>query len=148
MALQAPERRGKSLQEDLERAYVLSAAEKRLGPHFPPIENSSHEWHFDGTEHKGGGFDPDMYAFKTRGDIRREWEVSVVQWARERETADQAWTTEHATRDQDRGTKTLWAPEEADILEARKEVEQEWVREQRELEGLTSPPKGKGKLKA
>lgn len=149
MALQAPERRGNTLEEDLERAFALSRADKKLGEYFPPIENSTHAWHYDGTEHSGGGFDADMYAFRTRGQLKKEWEVSVVQWAREREDADKGWEAEQAARNaqerkEDRKMKTIWAPEEADVLEAKKEVEQAWAREQLELEGLL-PTSKKGK---
>jgi hypothetical protein len=143
MALQAPERRGNSLQDDLERAFALSRADKKLGEYFPPIENSSHKWHYDGTEHTGGGFDSDMYAFRTRGQIKKEWEVSVVQWARERDDADQGWAAEQAarnaeSRNEDRKMKTVWAPEDADVEEAKRDVEKAWAREQMELEGLAS----------
>lgn len=149
MALQAPERRGKTtIEEDLARAFALSQADKRLGEYFPPVENLSHEWHYDGTEHTGGGFESDMYAFRTRGQVKKEFEVSVVQWARERDVADQAWAAEEAARgierrNEDRKMKSLWAPEEADIIEARREAEKAWAKEQMELEGL-APTKDQG----
>jgi len=143
MALQAPERRDKTLEEELERAFALSQADKRLGDYFPPIENPSFAWHYDGTEHSGGSFDTDMYAFRSRGQIKKEWEVSVVQWARERDAADKAWAAEEAAkniekRNEDRKMKSIWAPEEADIIEARKAAEKAWAQEQMELEGLAS----------
>jgi hypothetical protein len=147
MALQAPERRDRTLEEDLERAFALSQADKRLGEYFPPIENPTHAWHYDGTEHTGGGFDSDMYAFRSRGQIKKEFEVSVVQWARERDVADQAWASEEAARNivrrnEDRKMKSIWAPEEADIIEARREAEKAWAQEQMELEGLAPSSKG------
>ncbi|CAG7848065.1 SubName: Full=Uncharacterized protein {ECO:0000313/EMBL:CCA71835.1} [Serendipita indica DSM 11827] len=146
MALQAPERRGKSLQDDLERAFALSRADKRLGDYFPSVENSSHAWHFDGSEHTGGGFDTDAYAYKSRGDLKRDWEVSVVQWARERDQADKGWRAEDAGRGgsrelDDRKMKTIWAIDDADVQEAKKSVEEAWAREQRELEGIAPPSK-------
>ncbi|PVG01956.1 hypothetical protein CPB86DRAFT_805024 [Serendipita vermifera] len=152
MALQAPERRNRTLQEDLERAFALSRADKRLGEYFPPLENSSHAWHYDGTEHSGGGFDSDMYAFRNRSQLKQDYEVSVVQWARERDGADKGWHAEQtartaALRNEDRQMKTIWAPEEADILDAKKNVEDAWAREQRERDGLGafSPAKGKSR---
>ena len=143
MALQAPERRGKSLQDDLERALALSRADNRLGEYFAPVETPSHGWHFDGSEHVGGGFDSDAYAYKSRGDLKRDWEVSVVQWARERDQPDRA---EGAARGgtratDDRKMKTVWAVDDADVQEAKKAVEEAWAREQRELEGVAPPSK-------
>lgn len=138
MALQAPERRHRSLQEDLARAFALSQADKRLGEYFAPTTKSSTDWHFDGTEHTGGGFDSQEYAYKGRGQIRKEWEVSVVQWARERDSADGAWAAEQAARNERWKTKTVWAPEEVDIQDAKRNVERAWIREQQQLEGLTS----------
>jgi hypothetical protein len=151
MALRAPERRDRTLQDDLEQAFALSRADKRLGPYFPPLENSSHAWHYDGTEHNGGGFDSDMYAYRNRGELKRDWEVSVVQWARERGDADKGWHAEQAGRTaalqrEERQMRTIWAPEEADIAEAKKNVEEAWAREQREVNGLAAPSSTKGRF--
>ena len=126
MALQAPERRT-TLEEDLARASALSRADKRLGDYFPAVADTSGAWHFDGSEHTGGGFDQDQYAYHDRKSARREWEVSVVQFARERELQDRGWEAEQEWRD----IGNVHSMEEAEIERAKRRQEGAWSREQR-----------------
>lgn len=126
MALQAPERRT-TLEEDLARALALSHADKRLGEYFPAVGDTSEAWHFDGSEHAGGGFDKDQYAYHDRKGARREWEVSVVQFARERELQDRGWEAEQEWRD----IGNVHAMEEAEVERETRRQEDVWSREQR-----------------
>ena len=125
MALRAPERRT-TLEEDLARALALSRADKRLGEYFPAVGDTSGDWHFNGAEHAGGGFDQDHYAYYDRKSARREWEVSVVQYAREREFQDRGWEAEQEWRE----IGNIHAMEEAEVEGAKRHQEDAWLREQ------------------
>lgn len=131
MALRAPERRT-TIEEDLARALALSQADKRLGDYFPSVGDASSAWHFDGSEHVGGGFDQDQYAYRNRKGARREWEVSVVQFARERELQDRGWEAEREWRE----VGNVHAMEEAEVERAKRRQEDAWLREQH---GLREP---------
>ena len=126
MALQAPERHT-TLEEDLARALALSHADKRLGEYFPAVGNTSGAWHFDGTEHAGGEFDQDQYAYHDRKTARREWEVSVVQFARERDLQDRGWEAEQEWRE----IGDVHAMEEAEVERSSRRQEEAWLQEQR-----------------
>jgi hypothetical protein len=125
MALQAPER-CTNLDEDLARALALSHADKRLGDYFPAVGDASSAWHFDGSEHVGGGFDQDQYAYHDRKSTRREWEVSVVQFARERELQNRGWEAEQEWRE----IGDVHAMEEAEVERTKRHQEDAWLREQ------------------
>lgn len=125
MALRAPERHT-SLEEDLARALALSRTDKRLGDYFPAVGDASSAWHFNGSEHAGGGFDQDQYAYHDRKSTRREWEVSVVQFARERELQDRGWEAEQEWRE----IGNVHAMEEAEVERAKRHQEDAWLQEQ------------------
>lgn len=127
MALRAPERRT-TLDEDLARALALSHADKRLGEYFPAVGDTSGAWHFNGTEHAGGGFDQDHYAYHDRKGARREWEVSVVQYARERELQDRGWEAEQEWRE----IGNTHVVEEAEVERSKRRQEDAWLREQQQ----------------
>jgi len=143
MALRAPERHT-TLEEDLARALALSRADKRLGDYFPTVGDPSSAWHFNGSEHAGGGFDQDQYAYHDRKGARREWEVSVVQFARERDLQDRGWEAEQEWRD----VGSVHAMEEAEVERAKRRQEDAWLQEQhgRKEPALKAKPSTRGIL--
>lgn len=145
MALQAPERRNTTLEQDIQHALSLSQADKRLGEYFPPPAHTSSDWHYaiegstGGTGiYGGGGFDPDAFAYHDRARVAREVEISVVQWARERDLQGKRWN------DEEREKKGKVVMEDIDVEDGVRIQDAAWIREQRaRMEELV--PRGKGK---